>query len=61
VDIAVTHLISVMLVGFGGWIIAVSSVQSDMFPVWFALGALTIAIGLISALDERRFRSSPSR
>ena len=50
------YLISVGIIGFGGWIVANSKVESGIFPIWFVLGLLTIAVGLISLLREIRGR-----
>ena len=47
-------LISVGIIGFGGWIVANSKVESGLFPIWFVLGLLTIAVGLMSLLREIR-------
>ena len=48
------YLISVGIIGFGGWIVANSKVESGLFPIWFVLGLLTIAVGLMSLLREIR-------
>jgi hypothetical protein len=50
------YLISVGIIGFGGWIVANSKVESGIFPIWFVLGLLTIAVGLMSLLGEIRGR-----
>ena len=50
------YLISVGIIGFGGWIVANSKVESGIFPIWFVLGLLTIAVGLMSLLREIRGR-----
>ena len=50
------YLISVGIIGFGGWIVANLKVESGIFPIWFVLGLLTIAVGLMSLLGEIRGR-----
>jgi hypothetical protein len=36
-DAALAYLISIGIVGFGGWSVAISKVESGVFPIWFVL------------------------
>jgi hypothetical protein len=51
-DTAIAYLISVGIVGFGVWVVAVAKAGSDVFLIWIVLGLLVIAVGLISLLGE---------
>ena len=55
-DPALAYLISVGIVGFGGWIVAAPKVELGVFPIWFVFGLLAIAVGLMSLLSEIRGR-----
>lgn len=47
-------VVSLGILGFGIWIIAATRAASTLFPLWIALGMLTIAVGLFSLLAEVR-------
>jgi uncharacterized membrane protein YiaA len=55
-DAALAYLISVGIVAFGAWIVAIPKIETGVFSIWFVLGLLTIAVGLISLLGEIRVR-----
>jgi hypothetical protein len=55
-DTALAYFISLGIIGIGiGWIAA--GANSAMSAIWITIGALTIAVGLISLVTELRNRT----
>jgi hypothetical protein len=56
-DTALAYLISLGIIGVGiAWIV-VAGTNSATSAIWMAIGALTVAVGLISLVIELRSRT----
>jgi hypothetical protein len=58
-DTALAYLISVGIIGFGIWTVAVAAPGSSVFRFWIVCGLLITAVGLASLFGEVRNHRQP--